>query len=428
MHSKLLVTVESSSPARKQIAGLLFLLLLITSCAKSSISERDAKREQLKSAAETKRKELQVVAGDYQGTLTQVAGLDQNTTLSLEIKDIPTVVEGNVDPVPVPTLKGFLRFNLGAGAGGAEFVSFSIDKADFDPRRNKLDLVVSNPQFKEMVISTVFDGTSKLSGTWTSPSSAASGSVALDRKQVMGGTIAEQLRGEYGGIFLNEAKQLYQFGQLTISTSVNPPEGLKVVASLRIIFGDLNSTEYLTYKFDPVEFNPMTGQVILRNEANDVMLSGFWSKGEFKGEWHSNYTGKIGAAHFTKSLTPSTPEGSLVETIKGTYKGTHVTTNPHANLPERMMVSFVTSQDSTKPNGITIGGSLRWFIGSETEFIDCRFSVVQYNFFTRILTAVTLPEGDCGTYTLKGEVNQKNIKGTVSADALGEVGNFEVKK
>lgn len=413
---------RKEGPAILMIAGL-FLTL---SCAKNSLSDRDAKREQIKSSAETKRKELQIVAGEYNGILTQGSGVDQNTTLSLEIKDVPMVVEGQVDPVPVPTLKGFLRFNLGSAGTGAEFIGFAIDKADFEPKRNKLDLVVSNPDYKEMVISATLSG-SKLNGTWTAPSTASSGTISLDRKQTQSGSIAEQLRGEYGGVFLHENKSLYQFGQITLTTSVKPPEGLKVTATVRIIYGPLGSTEYLTYRFDPVQFNPMTGQIVLKNDTNDVLLTGYWSKGELSGEWHSSYTGRIGKISFKKDAVPSPQAGSVLEALKGSYQGKLTNTNPQSNLPERMMVSFVTAQDLQKPNGISVTGSLRFYLGpfGSTEYVEYPFTDVQFNFFTRNFTAKT--SGDY-KLTLKAEAKQNEIWGTMSADALGEVGKFEVTK
>lgn len=408
------------------IVSLMAGLLLISSCAKNSLSDRDAKKEQLKSSTETKRKELQIISGEYNGLLTPNSGVDQNTTLVLEIKDIPTTVEGQLEPVPVPTLKGYLRFNLGSGGGNAEFISFSVEKADYDPKRNKLDLVVSNPDYKEIVIACELVGT-KLKGTWTAPSTASAGIITLDKTQVQSGSIAEQLRGEYGGTLLHEGKSLYQFGQMTLSTSVKPPEGLKVSASVRIIYGAWGSTEYLTYRFDPVQFNPMNGQIVFKSETSDVMFNGHWSKGEITGEWYSSYTGRIGNLSFKKDSIPAQQSGALFEALKGTYQGKLTNTNSLSNLPERMMISFVTAQDLSKPNGISVTGSMRLYIGpfGSFEYEEYPFTDVQFNFFTRYFTAKT---GGNHKLTLKAEAKQSSISGTVSADALGEVGTFEVKK
>lgn len=406
-------------------AALVLAGILTLSCAKNSQSSRDARREQLRNGAETKRRELQIVAGEYNGVVTQNSGVDQNATLQIEIKDIPETEEGKIDPVLIPVLKGFLRFNLGSGGSGAEYIGFSIEKADFDPRKNKLDLVVSNPDYKEMVITCILSN-SKLDGAWSAPSNATSGEIHLDKKQTLSGSVAEQLRGEYSGVFFHEGKNLYQYAQLTLATSIKPPEGLKVTGSLRIIYGALGSTEYLTYKFDPVQFNPMTGQIVFKNEANDVLLSGYWSKGEFRGDWFSTYTGRVGAAVLKKDTIPGPQAGFVLEPLKGTYQG-KFTNNGQGNLPERMMISFVTSQDLNKPNGISVTGSVRFYLGpfGSTEYVEYPFTDVQFNFFTRHFTART--SGDY-KFTLKAETKKNEIWGTVAADALGEVGKFEVTK
>lgn len=287
--------------------SLLFLMLglfFTLSCAKSSLSERDAKREELKNSAETKRKELQIVAGNYSGVLSQNASDDISSSLILEIKDIPTLIEGQVDPVPVPTLKGYLRLNIG---GDTEFEGFSVERGDFNPKNNRLDLVVSHIQFKEMVITATLSG-SKLTGTWTAPSSASSGTLSLDRKQ----SNAEQ------------------------------------------------------------------------------------------------------------------------EGLKGTYQGTITNTNPQSNLPERMMISIVTSQDPTNPNLLVLSGNLRLYLGpfGSLEYVEHSFSEIQYNFFKNRFVAKTKGSTDSSDpkLTFIGKFQSKVLSGTVSADALGEVGKFEVTK
>lgn len=399
---------------------LSIVIALLGGCSKSSLSERDLKLEKLKAAAETKRRELQIVAGNYEGLLVQSSGLEQGVSLRLDIKDIPEVVPGEVDPIMTPILSGYLRFNIGVG------IPFGIEKADFDPKRNKLDVVASDSEYKDILLSMVL-ASNQLDGTWTAPSSGSSGTISLMRIDGPIGPAVDQMAGEYGGVLFNDGKGLYQFGQITLSTTVVPPQGLKVSAAVRVKFGPWASSEYLTYRFDPVEFNPMTGQMVLKSESNDVMFSGYWSNGELKGEWFSSYTGKLGAFSVKKNVVPGTQPGTLFEALKGTYQGTIKNTNPASNLPERMMVSFVTSQDLSKPNGISVSGSLRLYIGSfgSTEYVEFPFSDIQFNFFTRQLTAKVNSDYKL---TLKGEALLSSVTGSISADALGEVGTFEVIK
>jgi len=405
-----------------------FLMLVVTACAKNTMSDRDSRREQIRNHADNKRKELQLVAGDYRGVLVQDNGVSQNVSLRLEIKDIPTPVEGQVDPVLIPTLTGYVRFDFGGSRDdNTEYIGFAIQKAEFDSKQDKLDVIASHSDYKEIILG-FRRSSDELKGTWTAPAIAVSGTAKLARAT---GTppAVEALRGEYAGILRRESERLYQFGHLTVTTSFQPPEGLKVSAILRVIFGEWASTEYLTYRFDKVQFNPVSGQIVLKSESADVMFSGRVGRGEMQGEWSSSYTGKLGAAHFRKSTSAPDPSGlgTLFEALRGTYQGSVKSTNPQANLPERALVSFVTSQDLSQPNGIKITGNLRFYLGpfGSLEYIEMPLVDIQYNFFTRKLVAKTQGEYKL---TIKADVSLRDIFGKIYSDALGEVANIEVTK
>ncbi|MBI4405137.1 MAG: hypothetical protein HY537_13325 [Deltaproteobacteria bacterium] len=394
--------------------------LILVTCSKSNMSDRDVRREQLRTSAETKRKELQVVEGEYQGLLTLATGVKQKMSLKLDIKDIPTAVDGEVDPVMTPVLAGFLRWNNNP---------FAIAKADFDPKRSRLDIVASDPVYKEIMMALTF-ANPILEGTWSGPAFADSGTVRLERKNLQQGEegLAEQLRGEYGGVLLDDSKGLYQYAHLVVSTSIQPPATLKVSATLKIIFGAWDSVEYLTYRFDPVSFNPVTGQIIIKGDASDVSFTGTWANEKLSGEWFSDYVGKMGAMHFEKNFVASPVIGrDLAEALKGTYRGTIKNTNPQSNLPERILISFVTSQDLSQPNGLKVSGNVRFYVGEfgSIEYVEMALSNIQYNFFTRKLVAKTT---GAYNFTLIAGTDQKKINGTLHADSLGEVAQVEVTK
>ncbi len=91
-------------------------------------------------------------------------------------------------------------------------------------------------------------------------------------------------------------------------------------------------------------------------------------------------------------------------------------------------MSFVTSQDLTKPNGIAITGNLRFYLGEfgSTEYIEMPFAEVNHNFFTQKLVAKT---GGEYKLTLKADADIHNkLSGTIFSDALGEVGTWEAIK
>lgn len=72
-----------------------FLLsIFLMGCSRNDLSDRDIKKSQITNDAEIKRKELLLVAGTYVGSMTQSNGITQAILLTLEVKDIPTVVEG----------------------------------------------------------------------------------------------------------------------------------------------------------------------------------------------------------------------------------------------------------------------------------------------------------------------------------------------
>ncbi len=407
--------------------GLAVVAALVVGCSRSNLSDRDVKRDQIRNQADVKRKELQVIAGIYRGSLTQSSGGVQPISLTLQIKDIPTPVEGTVDPVMTPTLSGFLRFELGGPPEAGEYIGFGLVKAEFDPKRQKVDLVASNNEYKDLVIGCTRNQ-GKLEGSWTAPAVATSGTITLERDAAL--TASESLRGEYSGLMLREGNpKLYQYGHLTIRTSVQPPEGLKVSAVMRVIFGKWQSTEYLTYRFEQVQFNPVTGQFVMKSDVADIMFTGHAGATGIIGEWYSSYTGRLGAASFKKSLDPPlTPlEGTLFEALRGTYQGKLVVTNPSAAITDKMTVSFVTSQDMTAPNGIKVTGTMRLYIGpfGSLEYKELRFTELQYNFFTRQLVGKT---SDDVRLTMKASVGLNGIRGKIYEDALGEVADMDLMK
>ena len=72
-------------------------LTVLPACARKKMSDREAKREQIRNTAEAKRKELNQAAGLFRGFLVQ-GDTKQDISLSLELKDVPDTSAGQVDP------------------------------------------------------------------------------------------------------------------------------------------------------------------------------------------------------------------------------------------------------------------------------------------------------------------------------------------
>jgi hypothetical protein len=166
---------------KKTIKGSFLILSLLLGCAKNELSDRDIKKSQLTNDAEIKRRELLLVAGTYPGQMVQSNGITQVVLLTLEVKDIPTVVEGQIDPIMIPILTGYLKMFLGSGANPNEFIGFAVQKAEFDPNTEKLDLVLTHVDYKELLFALVRKEPT-LNGNWTAPALSLSGTAALERK------------------------------------------------------------------------------------------------------------------------------------------------------------------------------------------------------------------------------------------------------
>lgn len=287
------------------LRSLLFVLLgLSSACTKNTLSERDQRLEQIRNNADKKRRELSGVAKETRGFLTFSDGKTQNVVLHLEIQDIPHQEAGQVDPVMIPELRGYLWFVFGQEASEWEYLTFPLEKADYNASAKKLNLVLTNEVYKNLLMELTI-GEASGTGGWTAPSLGGSGTIKL---------------------FSNPAPQ-----QLPLS-----------------------------------------------------------------------------------------------QTLKGSYLGTLKNTHPDANLPSRIQVSLVTSQDPSKSADLKISGKMRLYYDENfTEWDEWDLEKMEFNAFTHQLVAKTAGNEK---FTLKLEVSQGTLSGLLFEDALGELATVEVTK
>lgn len=419
----------------RRVLGWAILAVTLTSvtvgCGKKSRSDRDTRREQLRIHAESKRQELVGVDGEYFGRLVQGASAGQSVTLNLQVKDVPTTEEGQIDPVLVPTLTGYLNFNFTSGSLiEAETISFALDKADFDGRSQSMNLNAANSQYKNIVLSLERDIEGNLTGDWTAPDQSASGTVALRKSTASGGTSqltdypGYAIRGDYGGLLLWTAAGVFQRARLTISTALAPPDALKMTATVRVFFGDFETAEYRTYLFSEVDYKPITGEVTLKSASSEIVLSGRLEDGRLLGQWSTLTAGGMGGFTFTRELIPPAPVGmAQVQNIRGTLYGKVQSTHPDALFPERMMMSLVTSEDPEQTGSMKISGNVRFYIGpyGSNEYTESPFSHVEYNpYARRLVVSTTGPQ----ELTIKGEMTDSGFVGKLYSGALGEVADL----
>jgi len=242
----------------------------------------------------------------------------------------------------------------------------------------------------------------------------------------------DSVQGLYRAVLNHDgASKFYQVANITLRTVQSGAGQLKVSGNVKVFFGDWNSNEFLTYEFDDVPYNFITGQMSFRNEKNDVSLVGIFKPGAgtLEGDWFSTIIGKVGKFVAQREKTPAPPtDGILVKTLTGHYRGAIKNTNPQSNLPERATITFVTTQDTsgTAPV-IKITGNTRLYLGDfETlEYVETKLTDVQFNFYNRYLTAKTAEYG----LTFKGVMSHDGVfDGIVFADGIGEAAKADLKR
>jgi len=239
---------------------------------------------------------------------------------------------------------------------------------------------------------------------------------------------SDSIQGTYKAVLRHEATGFYQYALFTLSTVQAGGGTLKISANVRIVYGDWDSNEFLTYDFSDVPMNILTRQISMRDPVNDVSFVGQLGDGEMKGDWYSSSVGRVGSFQALKNADPVPPANmQLVRSVTGHYQGKYKNTNPQANLPEKMALSLVTTQEiATGRPVLVISGNLRLYLGSfdSLEYYETPLKDVQFNFYNRYLTVKTQEYG----LTLKGILSLDGIfVADVFADGLGKVGTVQLK-
>jgi hypothetical protein len=180
----------------------------------------------------------------------------------------------------------------------------------------------------------------------------------------------ESLKGTYRAILQHEESGYYQNATITLS-SVNTGDGnLKISASVRLLFGDVNTNEFLTYEYPDCPMNILTRQISLKDSGSGISFIGYLKDGAFSGDWYSPSVGRVGS--FTAKKTGPLPvpkDLQLVRSVTGHYIGKITNTNPNSNLPETVTVSLVTTQDPNQVGtNILVSGNMRLYFGEVLQY------------------------------------------------------------
>lgn len=400
------------------LATLLGVLPGAIGCAKKSMSDRDVRREQLRINAEKKRQELEPLVGNYRGRLTNGNGQDQDVSLHLELKDVPETEGGQVDPVLVPTVNGALSLTYGPGPN-IELYSFGTTRADFNASESRLDMIVANSIFKEVNLSLALAGDG-LDGTWSSPSTSQSGTIALARSpELYLGGETPSLKGVYTGLLEFRDASYFMRGELTFITTQDAVDSFHVSASLRASAG----RETFIYEFENVEFNPLTRQVTIRSEEAEIYFSGQLGDRQIRGEWFSKRSGFLGPAVFALEQLDEPQDKTENPVASGNWYGEVKNTQSDSRLPARLMLGFNAVPQADVPGGLTLVGSVRFYYGpfSSTEYVEHRFVSIDYQPYARKVVAVT--EGT-PKLTIQLDLTNNGATGIVTDSSLGNVASF----
>lgn len=401
------------------VVSVSFLLAAMPGCAKKRMSDRDTRREQIRNTAETKRQELMPAAGLYRGSLKQDS-FSQDVTLKLEVKDIPDTSTGEVDPVLVPILTGSLRLTYGNAETG-EFYSFGVQKADFDKDRQKIDVLVTNEQHSEIVIS-LNRNDGLLEGTWNAPASSAFGDLELRRSEPFNLQATNlEIRGVYAGVLAWDSKDVYQSARLTLSTVQDKADFFTISGNITLSYSD--STEPLSYSLDQVEFNPITRQISLKSSSADIYFIGKLEFGKLVGNWFSKQLGKLGTANFQKNGTPSVPNGTTsIQPLGGNYNGYALWDSLRAY--QKITLDIVATYSGQGVLKLNATGKFNYGAGADGEQLLYKFDNVAYNPASNY-TVFTASDSEI---TIKGYFKEGDFEGEWFTATRGRMGTLSASQ
>lgn len=138
------------------------------------------------------------------------------------------------------------------------------------------------------------------------------------------------IAGEYFGYVHHERLNKFQRAKIVLNTfqSMGPDgsQDLKLASSANLFFGDYDSPNFTTYRFDTINFpNPILIRqfALMRPEADvDAILEiTQLGNGVIKGEWQSKMFGRVGTFEMRKAGAPSIPPGAdVMGDFSGLYK------------------------------------------------------------------------------------------------------------
>ncbi|MCB9229525.1 MAG: hypothetical protein H6618_07935 [Deltaproteobacteria bacterium] len=316
------------------------------------------------------------------------------------------------------SLNGKVRFYTGS-YGSQEYLEVPFSDIDYNVFNRALIIRTENPY--QMTFSATLEK-NLISGDFHYGSPGKIGEIKLNDSYENSGMM--DMQGQYQAVFRWNDIKAYQYGNFQIFTSYD--NGLKISGDLKMIFGPSHSVEYLSYKFENIEFNPESGILTISSPDTEVYLKVRYDNGSLHGDWFSHTRGNIGHVCMSQSKIPEIPDGfSLLSGIGGSYRGKIINKNESTSLPEKTLLNIAASRNTESKDGLLLQGSIRFYLGSfdSHEYMEYTFSNISYNFYTRELNATTIKEN----LLIQGFMQNGIFSGSISHNGFGTIGTIEVK-
>lgn len=131
----------------------------------------------------------------------------------------------------------------------------------------------------------------------------------------------ESIFGRYLGTLKHKTRNMTQIAKLDLISYRNEVNKLKIIGILTIIFGGLDSQEYISYHFDDVGYNLLLGQFIFNQKDQDIRLKLTLSQdGILSGFMQSSNSGHVGDIVLSKNQK-ITENLELLSNLEGFYSG-----------------------------------------------------------------------------------------------------------
>ena len=128
--------------------------------------------------------------------------------------------------------------------------------------------------------------------------------------------------GRFVGVMEHSKVAKDQYAKMDFIVSREQGNTLHLMAVLSLYFGDFDSKEYVSYHFDRVRYNLLTGALVFDQPDQDVTLvTTTFSGGNLVANIRSTVAGDVGQLTLVKNGTAS-PSREIIGPLWGEYKGT----------------------------------------------------------------------------------------------------------